>query len=97
MLVMDHMFMEISIIIQLIKNPVGANEVLKTIDLNSNILIAIPLFILYEVSIVIARLGYRKFLVAEQKRMAEEKVEEQNNQVEALLAEQRKQMEQLNN
>ena len=55
------------------------------------------LFILYEVSIVIARLGYRKFLVAEQKRMAEEKVEEQNNQVEALLAEQRKQMEQLNN
>ena len=66
-------------------------------DLVSNILIAIPLFILYEVSIVIARLGYRKFLIAEQKRMAEEKVEEQNNQVEALLAEQRKQMEQLNN
>ena len=28
-------------LIQLIKNPVGANEVLKTIDLNSNILIAI--------------------------------------------------------
>ena len=66
-------------------------------DLVSNILIAIPLFILYEVSIVIARLGYRKFLIAEQKRMDEEKSEEQNNQVEALLAEQRKQMEQLNN
>ena len=28
-------------LIQLIKNPVGANEVLKTVDLNSNILIAI--------------------------------------------------------
>ncbi len=65
-------------------------------DLVSNILIAIPLFILYEVSIVIARLGYRKFLLAEQKRVAEEKMEEQNNQVEALLAEQRRQMEQFN-
>ena len=65
-------------------------------DLVSNILIAIPLFLLYEVSIVIAKFGYRKFLIAEQMRVEEEKREEQNNQVEALLAEQRRQMEQLN-
>lgn len=66
-------------------------------DFISNVLIAIPLFILYEVSIVIAKLGYRKFLIAEAKRQEEEKAEEQKNQVEALLAEQRKQMEQYNN
>lgn len=34
-------------------------------DLVSNIIIAIPLFILYEFSIVISRIGYRKYEVAE--------------------------------
>lgn len=66
-------------------------------DLISNVLIAVPLFILYEISIVIARIGYKKFLVAEEKRLEQEKVEEQNNQIEALLAAQREQLEQLNN
>ena len=65
-------------------------------DFVSNVLIAIPLFILYEVSIVIARVGYRKFMIAEQARLEEEKIEQQNNQVEALLQEQRRQMEQAN-
>jgi sec-independent protein translocase protein TatC len=65
-------------------------------DLISNILIAVPLFILYEASLVIARIGYRKFLIAEEMRAAEEKVEEQNQTVEALLAEQRRQIEQAN-
>lgn len=62
-------------------------------DLISNILIAIPLFILYEISIVIAKMGYKKFLVMEEQRAAQEKEMEQAKQVEQLLAEQRKQME----
>lgn len=65
-------------------------------DVISNVLIAIPLFILYEVSIVIAKLGYRKFLIAEKKRMAEEMKKEQDEQVEKLLEQQRKQLEQMN-
>lgn len=65
-------------------------------DLVSNILVAVPLFILYEVSIIIARIGYRKFLIMEQKREEEEKQEEQQNQIEALLAEQRRQIEEAN-
>ncbi len=66
-------------------------------DLISNLLIAIPLFILYEVSIVIARIGYKKYEIAEAKRIQEEKEEEQKQQVEALLAEQRRQIEEMTN
>ena len=66
-------------------------------DLITNLLIAIPLFILYEISIVIARIGYKKYEVAEAKRIKEEKEAEQKMQVEALLAEQRRQMREMTN
>lgn len=65
-------------------------------DLVSNILVAVPLFILYEVSIIIARFGYRKYLVMEKQRIEQEKQEEQEDQIQALLAEQRRQMEEAN-
>lgn len=65
-------------------------------DLVSNIIIAVPLFVIYEMSIVIARRGYRQFLKAEALRIEEERVEEEREQVERLLAEQRKQMEEMN-
>lgn len=65
-------------------------------DLVSNIIIAIPLFILYEFSIVISRIGYRKYEVAEKARQAEEQERERELQVEELLEQQRKQMEQMN-
>lgn len=72
-------------------------------DLVSNVLVAVPLFILYEFSIVIARVGYHKFLAAEEARlkeeearMKEEKVVAQEIRIEALLAEQRRQMEEAN-
>lgn len=66
-------------------------------DFISNLLIAIPLFILYEVSIVIARIGYKKYEIAEAVRQQEEKEEAQKQQVEALLAEQRRQIEEMSN
>lgn len=65
-------------------------------DVVSNIIIAIPLFILYEISIVISRIGYRKFEVAEAERAKEEEERERELQVEELLEQQRRQMEQLN-
>ncbi|HWK23953.1 MAG TPA: twin-arginine translocase subunit TatC [Ureibacillus sp.] len=66
-------------------------------DIISYILISIPLFILYEVSIVIARIGYKKYQVAEEKRIQEEKELAQKIQVEELLAEQRRQIEEMTN
>src|SRR5690606_9204550 len=41
-------------------------------DLVSYILFSIPLFVLYEFSIVIARFGYKKFSIAEELRIKEE-------------------------
>lgn len=64
-------------------------------DIISYILISIPLFILYEISIVIARMGYKKYQLAEEKRIQEEKEEAQKIQVEELLAEQRRQIEEM--
>lgn len=64
-------------------------------DLVSYILLSIPLFILYEFSILIAKIGYKKYKVAEEQRMREEKEEEQRMQIEEALAEQRKQIEQM--
>lgn len=64
-------------------------------DLFSYILMSIPLFILYEISIVIAKVGYKKYVIAEERRIQEEKEAEQKQQVEALLAEQRRQIEQM--
>ena len=66
-------------------------------DVVSNLIVAIPLFILYEVSIVISRVGYRKFLAAEEMRIREEQEAEQTTQIEQLLTEQRRQMEEMNN
>ncbi|KYG90956.1 twin-arginine translocase subunit TatC [Metasolibacillus sp. FSL H7-0170] len=65
-------------------------------DFISNLIVAIPLFILYEVSIVISKIGYKKFLAAEEQRQREEQEATQQIQVEALLAEQRRQMEEMN-
>ncbi|MCH7323955.1 twin-arginine translocase subunit TatC [Solibacillus sp. MA9] len=65
-------------------------------DFVSNIIIAIPLFILYEVSIVISRIGYRKYEKAEAVRVLQEEERERELQVEELLEQQRKQMEQMN-
>ena len=41
-------------------------------DLISHLFVTGPLFILYEISIVIARIGYKKYLKAEQQREIEE-------------------------
>ncbi|MCM3389515.1 twin-arginine translocase subunit TatC [Ureibacillus chungkukjangi] len=65
-------------------------------DIISYILISIPLFVLYEISIVIARIGYKKYQVAEEMRRQEEKEIEQKIRVEELLAEQRRQIEEMN-
>lgn len=66
-------------------------------DIVSYLIISIPLFALYEISIIIARIGYRKFMKAEEQRQREEQEESQRQQVEALLAEQRRQIEQMSN
>lgn len=41
-------------------------------DLFSHLFVTVPLFVLYEVSIVISRFGYRKYLKGEQQRQIEE-------------------------
>lgn len=41
-------------------------------DLLSHLFVTVPLFILYEISIIISRFGYRKYLKAEQQRQIEE-------------------------
>lgn len=64
-------------------------------DFISNVIIAIPLFILYEISIVIARVGYKKFEVAEAQRIKEQEEREQELQVEELLEAQRRQIEEM--
>lgn len=66
-------------------------------DVVSYIIISIPLFILYELSIKIAQFGYRKYEVAEAQRMKEEEERAQELQVAELLEKQRLEMEQLQN
>lgn len=41
-------------------------------DLFSHLFVTVPLFLLYEISIIISRFGYRKYLNAEQQRQIEE-------------------------
>ncbi|MEK4230942.1 twin-arginine translocase subunit TatC [Solibacillus sp. FSL H8-0538] len=65
-------------------------------DFISNLIVAVPLFFLYEISIVISRAGYKKFLAAEELRMQEEQEREQQLQVEELLEAQRRQIEEMN-
>ena len=64
-------------------------------DFISNVIIAIPLFVLYEISIIIAKVGYRKFEVAETARIKEEEERQTELKVEELLAEQRRQIEEM--
>lgn len=49
-------------------------------DLLSHLFVTGPLFVLYEISIIISRFGYRKYLKAEQQRQIEEVEREQENQ-----------------
>jgi sec-independent protein translocase protein TatC len=65
-------------------------------DVVSYIIISIPLFVLYEFSLIIARIGHKKYVVAEEKRILEQEERDREIQVEELLAEQRRQMELLN-
>ena len=64
-------------------------------DFISNVIIAIPLCLLYEISIMIAKVGYRKFEIAEATRIKEEEERQTELQVEELLAEQRRQIEEM--
>lgn len=41
-------------------------------DLFSHLLVTVPLFLLYEISVLISRIGYKKYLKAEQQREIEE-------------------------
>jgi len=66
-------------------------------DVVSYIIISIPLFLLYELSIKIAQFGYRKYEVAEAKRIKEEEELAQELQVAELLEKQRLEMEQMQN
>ncbi|UDK98567.1 twin-arginine translocase subunit TatC [Lysinibacillus sphaericus] len=65
-------------------------------DFISNVIVAIPLFLIYEISIIIARRGYRKFLQAEAMQLEEERIAAEREQVERLLAEQKRQIEEMN-
>lgn len=54
-------------------------------DIVSHLFVTLPLFVLYEVSIMISRLGYRKFEKAERKRQLEEAKAEQQRQIDEVL------------
>ena len=69
-------------------------------ELMSHLIVSVPLFILYEVSIVISRFGYKKYVRAEQQRQREQEAREaelqqmeQRETIAQLLAEQRRQIE----
>lgn len=66
-------------------------------ELVSHLMVSVPLFILYEISIMISRIGYKKYLKSEEIRLKEEQEAEQKRQVEEALELQRKQIQELNN
>ena len=66
-------------------------------ELASHLMVSVPLFVLYEISIMISRIGYKKYLKSEEMRLKEEQEAEQKRQVEEALELQRKQIEELNN
>ena len=66
-------------------------------DLMSHLIVTVPMFVLYEFSVWIAKIGYRKYLKSEEMRLKEEHVAEQERLVKEALELQRKQMEELNN
>ncbi|GGG31101.1 Sec-independent protein translocase protein TatCy [Lysinibacillus alkalisoli] len=66
-------------------------------ELLSHLIVTVPLFILYEISIVVARYGYRKYLKSEEARQKEEYELEQQRIVEEALAKQQEQLEAIEN
>ncbi len=65
-------------------------------DLMSHLIVTVPMFMLYEFSIWVAKIGYRKYLKSEELRLKEERETEQKRQVEEALEQQRRQIEELN-
>jgi len=65
-------------------------------DLMSHLIVTVPMFMLYEFSIWVARIGYRKYLKSEELRLKEEREAEQKRQIEEALEQQRRQIEELN-
>ncbi|QDQ01117.1 twin-arginine translocase subunit TatC [Lysinibacillus fusiformis] len=64
-------------------------------ELGSHLMVSVPLFMLYEISIMISRVGYKKYLKSEEIRLKEEQEAEQKRQVEEALEQQRRQIEEL--
>lgn len=62
-------------------------------ELLSHLIVTVPLFILYEISIFVARYGYRKYLKSEEARIKEQTEREQQLQIEQALQAQRAQIE----
>ncbi|HEY9570543.1 MAG TPA: twin-arginine translocase subunit TatC, partial [Metalysinibacillus sp.] len=62
-------------------------------ELLSHLIVTVPLFILYEISIVVARYGFHKYLKSEEARIKEETEREQQLQIEEALAAQQAQIE----
>lgn len=58
---------------------------------------AVPLFVLYEISVYIARIGHKKFIQSELLKQEQEREAEQKQQIEQLLEAQRKQIDQMSN
>ncbi|MCG7337186.1 twin-arginine translocase subunit TatC [Sporosarcina sp. ACRSM] len=54
-------------------------------DLMSHLLVTVPMFALYELSIFISRFGYRKYLKAEQQRQLDEVKAEQQRQIDEVM------------
>lgn len=64
-------------------------------DLFSHLFVTVPLFALYEISIVISRFGYRKYLKAEKQRQSDEELAERERQLEEVRAEQQRQIDEV--
>ncbi|GLC90212.1 twin-arginine translocase subunit TatC [Lysinibacillus piscis] len=65
-------------------------------ELTSHLMVSVPLFVLYEISLMISRIGYRKYLKSEELRLKEEQEAEEKRQIEEALALQQRQIEELN-
>ncbi|MBX8946525.1 MULTISPECIES: twin-arginine translocase subunit TatC [Lysinibacillus] len=65
-------------------------------DLMSHLIVTVPMFLLYEFSVWVAKIGYRKYLKSEEIRLKEEQEAEQKRQIEEALEQQRRQIEELN-
>lgn len=61
-------------------------------ELVSHLIVTVPMFILYEISIMVSRVGYRKFLKSEEQLMQAEMEREKQLQLEEALALQQQQI-----